>query len=766
MILSLQKRLLERDNPAKIHLIGVAGSGMSGLALMLMEMGHIVSGSDRVISSETERLQRLGLDFSSPHAPDKAANADIVIYSSAIKEQDPTLQAAREKKVPCLLRAQCLAAILNSKKGIVVAGTHGKTTTSALCAHLLREGRQRPCHYVGAEIPVLGANAHWNEESDYLVAEGDESDGTLVNYLPEYSIVLNIEAEHLDYYKDLDEIKGVFSQLRDQTKGKIIYCAADPGAVSVCENLDSTISYGWANANLTASDVQELRGRTLFILNKDDTPLGKVELGIPGRHNVLNALAAIAVALELGVDLESISRGLASFAGARRRFETKLLSPQCRIVDDYGHHPTEIAATLQTARSLHPTRLVVLFQPHRYTRTQLLATEFGKALQAADLLFVTDIYPASEPPIPGISGQTIVDAVKNEGPTPAYYLPDLSTAHHIVGNALQEGDLLLTLGAGNVHEAGTKLARDLSIVDELFRFSDMEPARIKLYEPMRKHTTIKVGGPAQFWCEPDTFEHFKTLVSYFQERSLPVTVIGRGSNLIVRNGGIRGAVICPHDGEFSEIRVEGELITAGAGVRLKKIAAAAHAAGLSGFEWMDGIPGNTGGSLRMNAGAMGHECIDNLVSVLCLDEKGEIIEKELEDLESEYRSIHDFKANYVLQATFKGTRDNPDDILSRMEAGRKKRKESQPAAPSAGCIFRNPESIPSGKLIEDLGLKGTKSGDAEISTTHGNFIINNGNASAIDILSLVDLVKKRALEEYDISLETEAQVIGDREFNF
>ncbi len=767
MILALQKRLLERDQPAKIHLIGVAGSGMSGLALMLLEMGHKVSGSDRVSSDETERLKGLGLDFSSPHAPEKAAAADIVIYSSAIRQDNPTLSAAREKGIPCLLRAQCLAAILNSKRGIVVSGTHGKTTTSALSAHLLREGRKRPCHYVGAEIPVLGSNAHWNAQSDYLVAEGDESDGTLVNYIPEHSIVLNIEAEHLDHYKNLDEIKAVFSRLCDQTRGRIIYCAADPGASDVCAARENAISYGWADADFTATEVKELRGRTVFVVNRRGEALGRVELGIPGRHNVLNALAAIIVALELGVDFDSIVRGLSTFAGARRRFETKYLSSQYRIVDDYGHHPTEIAATLQTARSLKPRRLVVLFQPHRYSRTQMLADDFGKVLQAADLVYVTDIYPASELPIEGISGQTIVEAARKNGPVEIHSLPDLATAHHVVGNMLREGDLLITLGAGNVHEAGARMARDLCIMEDMVRVGgDILWESARLYEPMRRHTTIKVGGPAQFWFEPKSRESFCALVGYCRDRGVPVTLVGRGSNLIVRNGGIRGAVICPHGGEFDAVEVQGTRITAGAGVKLKKIAAVAQSAGLTGFEWMDGIPGNVGGSLRMNAGAMHHECYDNLVSVLCLDESGEQHEWDREELASEYRNLPELKANFVLGAVFEGALSDPDKILALMEEGRQKRKQTQPVAPSAGCVFKNPPGFSAGKIVDELGLKGMRIGDAEISPVHGNFITNQGEASALDVLALVDLVKQKVRDERGIDLETEAQIVGDRECNF
>ena len=249
MIETLRKRLTDREHPARLHLIGVAGSGMSGLALMLMEMGHRVSGCDRVTSAETERLQSLGLSFSCPHSADAVSDAEIVIYSSAIRADNPALAAARKLNIPCMRRAECLAAILNGKKGVVVSGTHGKTTTSALCAHLMREGRMRPCHYVGAEIPVLGTNAHWNEDSEYLVAEGDESDGTLVNYIPEHSIVLNIEPEHLDHYKDLDEIKAVFDRLCSQTRGKIIYCRAHPGAEDVCAKYPNSVSYGWSDAD-------------------------------------------------------------------------------------------------------------------------------------------------------------------------------------------------------------------------------------------------------------------------------------------------------------------------------------------------------------------------------------------------------------------------------------------------------------------------------------------------------------------------------------
>lgn len=766
MIDQLRKRLLDREHPERIHLIGVAGAGMSGLARMLLEMGHLVSGCDRVTSEETERLQQAGLSFSCPHNPDAVKDAEVVIYSSAIREDNVALAAARKNGITCMRRAECLAAILNGKKGVVVAGTHGKTTTSSLTAHLLREGRLRPCHYVGAEIPVLGANAHWNEDSEYLVAEGDESDGTLVNYLPEHSIILNIEAEHLDFYRDLDHIKEVFHTLCKQTRGKIFYCKNDPGACDVCSQYPNSVSYGWQDADYTATDMTVKRGRTLYTINYKGEPLGRVELGIPGRHNVLNSLAATAAALEMGCDFTSITRGLASFAGARRRFETKYLSQNYRVVDDYGHHPTEIAATLQTAQSLKPQRLVVLFQPHRYTRTKLLRDDFGKVLQAVDKLYVADVYPASEPPIPGISGQTIVDAVTENGPVEAQFLPNLALAHHVVGNELRPGDLFLTLGAGNVHETGSRIARDLCLMAAMAAECGND-LNYRLYEPMSRHTTLGVGGEAQYWIEPHTFEAMQAVVNFFKDRNLPVQIVGRGSNLVVRNGGIRGAVIHPASGIFEKLELQGNHIVAGAGVKLKKLASFAASHGISGFEWMDGIPGCVGGSLRMNAGCMGGDMWSVFRSATALTEDGELVEFEKDHMKgAQYRLIPEFDSNMVMQATFAGTPADAQAIGAATDEFRARRNNSQPKEPSAGCTFVNPDEIPAGKLIEELGLKGYAIGGAKVSEKHANFIVNTGNASATDVTQLIDFIREKAKAERGIILRTEVHVVGDREPQF
>jgi UDP-N-acetylmuramate--L-alanine ligase/UDP-N-acetylenolpyruvoylglucosamine reductase len=766
------ERFLDRGNPARVHLIGVAGSGMSGLAGLLLQMGHEVSGSDRVTSGEVERLKGLGLKFSSPHTAEAVEGVDAVVYSSAIRPDNPARAAAEAAGTPCLLRAECLAGILGGKDGVVVSGTHGKTTTSAMCAHVLRKAGENPSHYVGAEIPVLGTNANWEEEGDLMVAEGDESDGTLRLYHPKYTIVLNIEAEHLDFYKGIEEIDAVFTTLLGQTGDAVIYCGDDEGARRVCGQREKAISYGLGEENdFVARDILEGRGTTAFTVIRRGEELGRVELGIPGQHNILNALAAIVLACEVEASFDLVARALSTFAGAKRRFETKWRTRDLRVIDDYGHHPTEIEATLKTALSLGKRRLVVVFQPHRYSRTQRLAEEFGKALQLANLVYVVPVYAASEDPIEGISGATIVEAMARNGATEGCYLEDFETAHHVVGNALKEGDMLMTLGAGNVHEIGRKIIRDQAFVEELKRDAGEANLKVKLYEPMKRHTTMLVGGPAQFWVEPQTFDGFVKSVDYFKEEGFPVRVVGRGSNLLVRDGGIRGAVIHPSNkGEFGDLRVVGEgLIEAGAGVRFKKLASFAQKKGIGGFEWMEGIPGNVGGGLRMNAGAMGIETFDQVVELEFLDEDGQRRVRKRAEIEASYRNVPELRRNYALRVVFRGDPDaTAEHIQEQLDLSRHKRKTSQPRGASAGCIFKNPEAagIGAGQLVDELGLKGKEVGKIRVSLEHGNFIVNGGKGTASEVLDLIDSIQTSACEERGIDLDTEVQILGEDEATF
>ena len=745
--------------PRHVHLIGVAGSGMSGIAALLLGLGHKVSGSDKVDTVEVERLIKKGLVFHSPHSSECIHGADIVIYSSAIKAGNPAFDAATGQKIPMARRADALAAIMDSKKGIIVCGMHGKTTTSAMAAHVLRAGGFKPCHYVGAEIPILGTNARWDSEGEWFVAEGDESDGTLINYHPEHAIVLNIEPEHLDFYKDLTAIDAVYCRLITQTTGKVFYCADDEGAQRVCASHPRAISYGLsAEAHYQITNLTTENFKSRFTVSRHGKALGEVLLNIPGAHNAVNALAALALASEIGQSFESIAAALEAFRGAKRRFEVIYDSPRQTIIDDYGHHPTEIAATLATARTGGHGRVIAMFQPHRYTRTQALKDAFGRAFALADHVFVSDIYPASEKPIPGISGQTLVDAMLAAGHTSATHVPDIARIHQAAAALAEDGDLILSLGAGNIHEAGYRLAQDLKMRDTLQ--SVMGAGRIKLYEPLSKHTTMRIGGPAQFWVEPESEEGFADLVRHCFDENIPLMVIGRGSNLLVRDGGIPGVVAHLSRGDFQRHEVNGTEITAGVGVKFKQLSALARSASITGFEWMEGIPGNLGGGLRMNAGAMGIQTFDQVVRVRFCDQDGNIFTRTPKELDVHYRSVPMLRTNYALSAVIAGNPGTQTEIDATIAGSVAKRRSSQPIAASAGCIFKNPCEIPAGRLIEELGLKNFSVGHARVSEIHANFIVNDGGATSEDVLTLIKEIQTAAQRTRGIELETEVQITG------
>ncbi len=759
MTLAGLQEALTGTSPQRVHLIGVAGSGMSGIAALLLALGHQVSGSDKVMTVEVERLQKKGLQFSSPQTAESVRDAGIVLYSSAIKPGNPAFDEARRLGIPMARRADALAAIMAAKKGIVICGMHGKTTTSAMSAHVLRSCGLKPSHYVGAEIPILGTNARWDSEGEYFVAEGDESDGTLINYHPTHAIVLNIEPEHLDFYKDLAAIDAVYTKLISQTSGHVFYCADDVGATRVCSGHPRAISYGHAaTSRYRLLDLKTENFRSRFAVAAGDSRLGEVLLNIPGAHNAVNALAVIALATELGIPFDRIAAALETFRGARRRFEIRYESPNHLLVDDYGHHPTEIAATLATARTGGWKRVIALFQPHRYSRTLALKDDFGRAFRDADHVFVADVYAASEKPLPGVSGATIVEALLANGHPSAFHIPEVGKIHREAAAIIENGDLVISLGAGNIHEAGSRLAQDLATREKLLGV--MGPGTIRLHEPLSKHTTMRVGGPAQFWVEPETEEGFADLVQYCFDGEIPFMVMGRGSNLLVRDGGIPGVVAHLARGEFLRHEVNGDEITAGVGVKFKQISALARSATIGGFEWMEGIPGNLGGGLRMNAGAMGAQTFDQVVRLRFCDQDGNIFTRTPAEIEVHYRSVPMLRQNYALSAVLKGTPSTREQIDRLLETSVSKRRESQPIAASAGCIFKNPGPVPAGRLIEELGFKNFAVGRARVSEVHGNFIVNDGGASAEEVLTLIEEIKAAAERERGISLETEVQIVG------
>lgn len=745
---------------SRIHLIGVAGSGMSGIAGLLIALGHEVSGSDKVENMEVRRLVELGLRFQRPADGSGVEDAEIVIFSSAIRESHPDVMVAKRRGIPMYRRAEALAALIGARRGVVVSGMHGKTTTSSLLSHVLRHAGVRPSHYVGAEIPILGTNSHWDCEGEYFVAEGDESDGTLALYSPEHAIVLNIEEEHLDHYANLAEIEEVYGRLVAQTRGNVVYCGDDGNAARVCAGHPGAISYGESEGAVYRFDALHLKDfQSHFRILKRGEPMGAVVLNIPGRHNVLNALAVIAVADLVGVPFERISAALENFRGARRRFEIRHRSERVMLVDDYGHHPTEIRATLTAAANTGRTRVLALFQPHRFTRTAALAEEFGEAFFPAEKVWISEIYAASELPMEGVSGGLIADAAERVGHEGVRYVANRWEAMRELGREIRAGDCVVVMGAGNISEQASALARDVAVLERLQ--SVMGVGVVRLYEPMSKHTTLRVGGPAQWWVEPETEEGFAEVVKLCRTERIPLTVVGRGSNLLIRDGGIRGVVVSLTRGEFRRVEVGGGFMVAGAGVKQKELAHAARDAGVGGFEWFEGIPGNVGGAVRMNAGAMGGETFRQVVSVRYVDEAGEFHTVTPEQIEVGYRSVPFFRDRFVVSVTFAAVKGNREEIVRKLEESMVKRRSTQPRESSAGCFFKNPASIPAGRLIDELGLKGMAVGDARVSDVHGNFLVNAGHARATDFLKLIEGIREAARRERGVELETEVQILGE-----
>ncbi|HYR46578.1 MAG TPA: UDP-N-acetylmuramate--L-alanine ligase [Thermoanaerobaculia bacterium] len=444
----------------RIHFVGAGGVGMSGLAeILLLSTPLEISGCDRERSENTERLTALGARIAYGHDPAHVAEADLVVISSAVSESDPEVAAARERGIPVIRRAEMLAEIMRLKQGIGVAGTHGKTTTTSLTGMVLTEAGFDPTIVVGGRVRILGTNARLGR-GEFLVAEADEYDRSFLALTPVVAVITNIEADHLDTYRDLADILDSFAIFANRVPfyGAVVACVDDPGVRQILPRIKRRIvTYGESDeAALAARQIRlEASGTTFEVWEGKTWSLGTVRLPLAGRHNVANALAAIAVGRELSVPFPTIARALTQFTGVVRRFETKGERDGVLVVDDYAHHPTEIAATLAAARQVHPARrLVALFQPHLYSRTRDFAADFGKSLSACDLAVVTDVYPSREKPIAGVSGETIADAARRAGQANVVYVADKTRVIGELEKLLKSGDLLLTLGAGDVGRLG------------------------------------------------------------------------------------------------------------------------------------------------------------------------------------------------------------------------------------------------------------------------------------------------------------------------
>ena len=461
----LNRYRIVRDKFPRVHFIGLAGIGMSGLAEVMLQTGFEVSGSDLGAAPALTRLARLGAHVNEGHAAGHIGSADLVVRSSAIGEDNPELAAARRSGIPVVSRGELLGGLSRLHRTISVTGSHGKTTTTGMIAQLLLDANLDPSVILGGNFQALGGNARLGG-GDHLVAEADESDGSFLYQHPDLAVVTNIDAEHLDYYQHLDNLKAALLEFvrRLPFYGAAVIWLDDPHLRGLRSGLGSrAVTYGFSpDADFHASEPLPAGEGATFEVLRGERPWGTFRLGVPGRHNVQNALAAIAVGHELGLSREVIRRALAAFRGVDRRLQTRGVVREVRVVDDYGHHPTEIAATLAAARTLAAGRLLAIFQPHRYSRVKALWAEFATAFAGADVLFCTPIYPAGEKPLAGITGEALCEAIRAESRIPVHFAGDFDSLAEAVARQARPGDLVITLGAGDIREAGDRILATLA----------------------------------------------------------------------------------------------------------------------------------------------------------------------------------------------------------------------------------------------------------------------------------------------------------------
>jgi UDP-N-acetylmuramate--alanine ligase len=435
----------------RIHVVGIGGAGMSAIATVLTALGHHVTGSDLKASPALDRLRTMRIDVQVGHAAEHVGDADVVTFSTAIPASNPELEVARQRGLPLLRRAEMLAAITATRRTVAVAGTHGKTTTSSMLALALAEGGLRPSYIVGGELNETGSGAVWANDSDLLVVEADESDGTFLELGADAAIVTNVEPDHLDHYGSWDALRGAFGRFLAQTPGPKVVCADDPEASAMGHRVGAT-SYGTADmAEYRMTEIGLGRSTAAFSLVRHDQLVAAVTLPVPGLHNARNGCAALVMAILLGAPVEAATRALARYGGVARRFQFRGERDGITFVDDYGHLPGEVASALAAAASGGWDRIVCVFQPHRFSRTAALWQDFADAFRGADVLIVTDVFGAGEAPRPGITGRLISDAVHEANPSQAV---EFVAARQELVNRLRQilrmGDLCMTLGAGDL----------------------------------------------------------------------------------------------------------------------------------------------------------------------------------------------------------------------------------------------------------------------------------------------------------------------------
>ncbi len=783
--------LLAEPAHSHIHLIGIGGAGLSAIARLLLQRGFRVSGSDRTASETTAELAALGATVFLGHDAANLTGADLVLISSAVPADNPEVVAAQVASIPVVKREQFFGPLMASHHNICVAGTHGKTTTSAMIAALLDALGAEPSFVVGSTILALGTAARAGRPAGPFVIEADEYDHMFLGLSPDVAVITNIEWDHVDCYPKIEDFQRAFAQFASlvSTDGAVVFCGDDPG----CRALHSRaaranvrwVSYGlggdntWRAENIHTNPA----GGIDFDVVHAETAQGRLSLALSGEHNVRNALAALAATALAGYDVFSETRENLKisriFAGTKRRLEIIGVSCDIIVFDDYAHHPSEVRATLSAARQRFPRRPVwVLFQPHTFSRTRALLDDFRDSFENVDHVLITDIYAAREHDTLGISALDVVRTL--QGHPDARYAGDLEAAARILLAELQPGDVLITLGAGDGDRVGRQvlaalrqrqLPNSAQTTEERYAALALAIARdtglaVRRDEPLSSHTTLRIGGPADLFVAAGAVEDLITVLALARDLDVPTLVLGGGSNLLASDRGVRGLVV----GNTCRAvrRHEGNVLWAESGANLAGVARQAMRWGLSGLEWCVSVPGTVGGAVVGNAGAHGGCVADNLLRATLLNPDGALAEWPAARFAYGYRSsalksaIRSGRPQpVVLAAAFQLQEADPEAMEARAAGFLAHRRATQPVEPSAGSIFQNPLGDYAGRIIEALGLKGSSHGGAAFSTVHANFIVNRGGATAADVTTLIHRARQAAWWALGIELTPEIMFVGD-----
>lgn len=740
---------------------------MSGLAQVYAQLGHQISGSDSSSNEMTQRLAQMGVKIFQGHDSKNVENVDLVVVSSAIARTNPEILEAQKRSIPIWHRSQLLVDLMSTRDVIAVAGTHGKTTTSSMIFSMILNAGLQPTAIIGGKVKEISSGATLGEGL-WLVAEADESDKSFLQYSPRIAVINNIEADHLENYDGkIENIISAFKEFiqRVPSNGWVIFGIDDPNTFVLqkeCQKKNMTFGLR-KEAQVRVENIELQNFCSISEVYYENKKLGNLELHLPGLHNIQNALASIAVGMAVGLPYEKIRPGLETFGGVDRRFQKMGEVRGITVIDDYAHNPAKVAAAISAAKTGNAKRVIAVFQPHRFSRTKYLGEAFGPSFDAADMTILTEIYPAGEYPIEGISSQNIYEAARKHGYEKMVYIPSRGKINDYLMPLIKSGDLILFMGAGDIWKIAGDLVRQLENQPPESNHQNNGlhiKGSVQKHEPMKKHTYIRVGGEADTFVTAENVEDLKEIVLYAKRKELKLFPVGAGSNLLVLDDGIEGIVVKLGKGFAYRERIGKTQLRCGGGVLLPNLARYAAENGLSGLEELVGIPASVGGAVVMNAGAHSHATADvvEMVNVMTFDGQIKILKKN--EIEFGYHTSN-LKDVIVFEALFNLIPAPVEEIKKKIQHYLEVRNTTQPVnLPSAGCIFRNPHVDGAGKLIDRAGLKETRIGGAMISPKHANFFVNAGNATAQDFLELIQQAQNEVKNKFNVDLDLEVRIVG------